>query len=327
MQEEFITSNFSHNKFVLIGFPNLYQYRRVLFVPFFLLFALILIGNLVIILVIKKSETLHSPMYLLISYMAAVDIIVPLAIVPNMLFGFLFDWNEISLAGCLTQMFIVHFISSFESTILLTMALDRYVAICNPLRYAEIMNYSVFLKIGLFAVLRSGTLMSILIILATPLHFCKSNVIRQCYCEHMALVTLACDNITINNIMGLVMAYTIVGFDIFCIAFSYVKIIQSVLKTASAKERQKAFNTCGTHLIVMSFFYISGSVTFVAYRVSNTISTDLHTLLGVLYLVFPASINPLIYGVRTKEIRQYLWKIVKQRKMAINTHFPLSVKK
>uniref|UniRef100_A0A8C4RVV5 Olfactory receptor n=1 Tax=Erpetoichthys calabaricus TaxID=27687 RepID=A0A8C4RVV5_ERPCA len=317
--------NISYTQFILVGFPDVYEYRKLLFIPFFMLFVMAVVSNCVIIYIIQTGKGFSSPMYLLICAIAFVDLGIPITFVPKMLLNFLFDWNDISLTGCLVQMFFIHFISSFESTILMVMALDRYVAICMPLRYNDYIN--MFLKIGLFAVLRSGTLMSILIILATPLHFCKSNVIRQCYCEHMALVTLACDNITINNIMGLVMAYTIVGFDIFCIAFSYVKIIQSVLKTASAKERQKAFNTCGTHLIVMSFFYISGSVTFVAYRVSNTISTDLHTLLGVLYLVFPASINPLIYGVRTKEIRQYLWKIVKQRKMAINTHFPLSVKK
>ncbi|XP_058885601.1 olfactory receptor 51E2-like [Acipenser ruthenus] len=321
MREESVErSNLSHTTFILIGFPELYEYRRLLFFPFFLIYVVVLIGNSVIIYVIKTAESLHTPMYILISYMAVIDIIVPTAIIPNMLLSLLFDWNRISLAGCLTQMFFVHCISSFESTILLIMALDRYVAICNPLRYAEIMNTSVFLKMGIFSVIRGGAWTCALIILAHPLSFCGSNIINQCYCEHMALVSLACGSTTKNNVTGLLMAFTIVGFDISCILFSYIRIITVVIKTASAKERQKAFHTCSTHLIVMFFFYISGNVSFVTYRVSNTIPTDVHTLLSVMYLVVPASVNPIIYGVRTKEIRQVIVKMFRRRRILVSSN-------
>ncbi|MBN3297257.1 olfactory receptor 52Z1P-like [Amia ocellicauda] len=317
MAEEFQGSNVSHTKFVFMGFPELYRYRRLLFLPFFIIYVVVLVGNSLILFVIKTCASLHSPMYILISGMAVIDIIVPTAIIPNMLLSLLFDWNEISLQGCLSQMFFVHLISSFESTILLAMALDRFTAICNPLRYTEIMNSTAFIKLSIFSLIRSGSLMSSLIGLAHPLSFCGSNIIKQCYCEHMALVTLACGNIAKNNAMGLVVAYSIVGFDISVIAFSYIRILNAVLRAATVKERRKAFHTCGTHLIVMLFFYLSGSVTFLAYRLKINIPTDTHTFLGIMYLVFPAGVNPIIYGVRTKEIRNNIVKLFRKRKITV----------
>ncbi|XP_006628030.2 olfactory receptor 52E8-like [Lepisosteus oculatus] len=315
MAEDLQGANFSHTRFIFMGFPELYKHRRLLFFPFFIVYVVILVGNSTILFVIKTCESLHGPMYILIAGMALVDVIVPTAIIPNMLLSFLFDWNEISLVGCLTQMFVIHFFSSFESTILLAMALDRFIAICIPLRYTEIMNSTIFKKLSIFALIRSGSLMCSLIILAKPLPYCGSNVIKQSYCEHMALVTLACGSIAKNDAMGLVVAYSIVSFDILVISFSYIRILNVVLKAASTKERRRAFHTCGTHLIVMLFFYLSGSVTFLAYRLKINIPTDVHTFLGVMYLVFPAGVNPIIYGVRTKEIRNGIVKIFTKRKI------------
>ncbi|KAJ8371470.1 hypothetical protein AAFF_G00310420 [Aldrovandia affinis] len=128
-----------------------------------------------------------------------------------MLLSFLFDWNEISLEGCLTQMFITHFFSSLESTILLAMAVDRLIAICSPLRYSEIVGVSFFVKMVLFMLIRSGTIMSVLVALARSLMFCRSNVIKHSYCDHMALVSLACDSTVKNQAMGLVVIISFVG--------------------------------------------------------------------------------------------------------------------
>ncbi|MBN3297258.1 olfactory receptor 52K2-like [Amia ocellicauda] len=301
--------NYSHTRFIFIGFPEIYKYRHLLFVPFFAMYIVVLVGNLFILYVIKQSESLHSPMYVFISALSFVDIVVPTAIIPKMLLSFLFDWNGISLAGCLIQMFVIHFFSSLESTILLVMALDRLVAICNPLRYNDIVNSSMFLKLCIFTIIRSGSIMSSLVILAHPLSFCRSNVINHCYCDHMALVSLACDNTTKNDIMGLVVILVFVVGDISVIVFSYIRILKAVLSATSAEERWKAFHTCGTHLIVMLFFYLTGTVAFLAHNLRIAIPTDAHTFLGVMYIVLPASVNPIIYGVRTKEIRNAIIKI------------------
>lgn len=306
MTEELYGANFSHTKFIFVGFPGLFQYRRLLFLPFFFTYTVVLVGNSLIFCIIKNTKSLHSPMYMLVSVLAVIDIVVPTAIIPLMLLNFLFDLNEITLVGCLIQMFFIHFFSSIESTILLAMALDRTVAICNPLRYSAIMNSSMFVKMLLFTLVRSGIVMSTLVGLAAPLSFCGSNIIHHCYCDHMALVSLACDSTAKNNAMGVAVIICFVGIDISVIFFSYVKILYVVLRATSGEHRSKAFHTCGTHLIVMMCFYFVGSVTFLSRNLGIPISVDVNTFLGVTYIVFPACVNPIIYGVRTKEIRNVL---------------------
>ncbi|XP_017541934.1 olfactory receptor 52K2 [Pygocentrus nattereri] len=313
MKEELHGANFSHTKFIFVGFPEIFQYRRLLFLPFFLSYITVLVGNSLLLFVIKNTRNLHSPMYMLVSVLAVIDIVVPTAIIPAVLLSFLFDLNEITLAGCLTQMFLIHFFSSVESTILLAMALDRTVAICNPLRYTAIMNSSMFLKLLLFTLIRSGAIMSTLVGLASPLSFCGSNVIHHCYCDHMALVSLACNSTAKNNAMGVAVIICFVGIDISVIFFSYMKILYVVLRAAAGEHSSKAFHTCGTHLIVMMCFYFVGSVTFLSRNLSIPIPVDVNTFLGVTYIVFPACVNPIIYGVRTKEIRNALLKIFKTR--------------
>ncbi|XP_029111371.1 olfactory receptor 51E2-like [Scleropages formosus] len=297
-----------YTRFIFVGFPELYKYRRLLFLPFSSFYILALFGNLLIVIVIKKSEfNLHSPMYLLMSSLAIVNIIVPTVIVPNenvcVCVCFLFDWNEISLEGCLTQMFLTRFFSSVESTVLLAMALDRLVAICNPLRYVEIVNTAALVKFVALTLIRSGLIMSILVALARSLTFCSSNIIRHSYCGHMALVSLACGNKDKNDSIGLAVIVVFVGIDISIIAVSYMRILSVVLHAAEVEDRWKAFHTCSTHLLVIMSFYLVGSVTFLSHNIGIDIATDINTFLGILYIIFPATVNPITYGVWTKEIR------------------------
>lgn len=322
MTEKFQGANFTHTKFIFVGFPETFKYRHLLFLPFVLSYILVLVGNSLILFVIKNTKTLHSPMYILVSALAVVDIIVPTAIVPAMLLSLLFDLNEITLVGCLTQMFFIHFFSSVESTILLAMALDRYVAICNPLRYTTIMNSSMFLKLLLFTLIRSGTIMCTLVGLAASLSFCGSNIIYHCYCDHMALVSLACSSTAKNNAVGVAVIVCFVGIDISVIFVSYVKILCVVLRAAAGEQRSKAIHTCSNHLIVMMCFYLIGSVTFLSRNLQIPIPVDVNTFLGVTYILFPACINPIIYGVRTKEIRNALIKIFK---LNVNKIFTVKV--
>uniref|UniRef100_A0A665UL62 Olfactory receptor n=1 Tax=Echeneis naucrates TaxID=173247 RepID=A0A665UL62_ECHNA len=290
--------------FVFRGFHTLGRHRWLLAFPFSVLYLSVLLGNSLLIRIIYRVESLHRPMYLLMCTLCVVDILVVTAIIPNMLLGLLFNWDEISLAGCLTQMFFTHFLSSVESTVLLAMALDRYVAICLPLRYAEIIDSSMFLMLLVFTLVRSISIMAALVSLAGSLLFCGSNVIQHSYCDHMALVSLACDSTEKNSTAGLTVIICFVGVDISLIIFSYMNILRVVLQAAPASEdRWKAFHTCGTHLIVMMCFYLMGSVTFLSHNLNIPIPTDANTFMGLLYILFPATVNPVIYGVRTKEIQ------------------------
>ncbi|KAK0154918.1 Olfactory receptor 51E2 [Merluccius polli] len=302
--------NFSHSSFVFLGFPELSMHLRLLWLPFSVSYGCVLLENFLLVYVIKNLESLHSPMYLLISALCLVDVLVVTAIVPRMLVGFLVEPDEISLAGCLLQMFVAHFLSSLESTLLLAMALDRYVAICRPLRYSDIINSSMMVKLCVFALLRSGSIMLTLVALAGSLSFCHSNVILHCYCDHMALVSLACGDTQRSNAMGLAVIGCFVGMDISLIFFSYVKILQAVLRTPDG-DRWKAFHTCGTHLMVMMCFYLVGSVTFLSHNLHIPIPTTANTFMGLAYILLPATVNPIIYGVRTKEIRNGFYKVFK----------------
>lgn len=314
-----LSSNSSHTSFVLRGFPELREQRHLLALLFFFSYLSVLLGNFLLVLVVCRVRHLHGPMYFLICALCVVDVLVVTAIVPNMLLGLMFDWNRMSLVGCLVQMFFTHFLSSVESTLLLAMALDRYVAICEPLRYAEIVNPSVLLKLLLFTLVRSVSIMATLVGLAGSLRFCGSNTIQHCYCDHMALVSLACGSTKRNQAAGLAVIICFVGVDIPIIFFSYTMILRVVLRAAAAGEdRLKALHTCSTHLMVIMCFYLVGSVTFLSHNLNIPIATDVNTLMGVMYILIPATVNPIIYGVRTKEIRNGLLRLLRLRKKKVS---------
>ncbi|XP_067306829.1 olfactory receptor 52K2-like [Pseudorasbora parva] len=301
--------NISFTDFKLIGFYSLGEWRPFLCIPFFLLFLLAIIANYILIYLITSQKSLHSPMYVLIGLMAVVDLILPIFFVPNMLLSFLFNWSGISLTGCLIQMFSIHFVGTFQSTLLLWMALDRYFAICTPLYYHKHMEIPNFLKFVLPPVIRNVLLVVTMVFLAGRLSFCATNVIDHCFCEHMALVQLACGDISVNNIVGLLTAFLIPTADFVLINVSYILIFTSVFK--SGKTNMKALNTCITHIIVMSFSLTFALIAFLSYRIRNNLSPSSRVFVSTMYLLFPSSFNPIIYGVRTKEIRETFLKFIK----------------
>ncbi|XP_061684352.1 olfactory receptor 52K2-like isoform X2 [Syngnathoides biaculeatus] len=249
--------NVSHGTFVFRGFPALDERRWVLAPPLAAASASALLANALLIYVIVSDERLHSPMYLLICSLCVVDLLAISAIIPSTIAGLVLEQNRVSLAGCLAQMFATHFLSSVESTLLLAMALDRYVAVCRPLRYRQLVGRRALVTVTLFTLARSGTIMATLVGLAGSLRFCASDVIRHCYCDHMALVSLACGDTDRSDAAGVAVIACFVGVDIPLIVLSYLKILGAVIRAAApGDERRKAFHTCGTHLIVMMVFYL-----------------------------------------------------------------------
>lgn len=304
--------NFSHTEFVLLGFPGLQESRPLLFIPFFFLYLTNLVANCTVIYVIQVEESLHSPMYFLISFLSAVGLCGAHAVLPQMLASFLLHPYRISLSVCLLQMFFIYLMIILDSSILLAMALDRYVAICNPLRYTDVMTKRLLAGLSLAAVARALSVVCPMVLLASGLPFCRSNTIQHFACEHMALVSLACGSTIRNSLMGMVIGAFIIVFDTICILASYARIVHAALKIASGSLRQKAFHTCGTQLLVMLFMYASCLSSSIVYRVGRSVSQDVHNLLSAVYLLLPSTVNPIIYGIRTHEIRQRvqrsLWK-------------------
>ncbi|XP_026170452.1 olfactory receptor 52E4-like [Mastacembelus armatus] len=296
----------SHKHFILNGFNELGALRPVLFLPFFIIFVVSLLANSLLLYIIISQRSLHSPMYILMAGLAFVDLTFPLIFVPNMLLSFLFNWRGISLIGCLVQMHLFHIIGTFQPTFLVWMALDRYFAICTPLYYHECMSLPRFLKFIIPLVVRNIIMITLFVGLAGKLSFCASNVINHCFCEHMALVELACGSITINNLVGLMTMCLIPVADFIVIAASYIFIFSSVLR--SGKTGAKALHTCITHIVVISISLVVALIAFLSYRVKNGLPAASRVFFSTMYPMFPSLFNPIIYGIRTAEIRQHIIK-------------------
>ncbi|XP_067403120.1 olfactory receptor 52K1-like [Emydura macquarii macquarii] len=292
--------------FFLSGIPGLEAMHLWISIPFCSVFTVALLGNCTLLYVIKTEPSLHKPMFYFLTMLAVIDLVLSTSTMPKSLSIFWLNSREISFTACLVQMFFLHSFAIMESAVLLAMAFDRYVAICNPLRYATILTNSVIAKIGLAALTRAVLLMVPLPFLLRRLPFCRSHVIAHCYCEHMAVVNLACANTRFNNIYGIFITLFIVGVDLMFIALSYVKILRTVLSLASKEEQLKAFGTCISHLCAILMFYTPVVLSSIVHRFGHRVAPHIHILLANFYLLFPPMMNPIVYGVKTKQIRDRL---------------------
>uniref|UniRef100_A0A8C3SIA8 Olfactory receptor n=1 Tax=Chelydra serpentina TaxID=8475 RepID=A0A8C3SIA8_CHESE len=289
--------------FFLTGIPGLEALHLWISIPFCSVFSVALLGNCTLLYVIKTEPSLHKPMFYFLAMLAVIDLVLSTTTVPKILSIFWFNSREISFNGCLVQMFFLHSFSIMESALLLAMAFDRYVAICNPLRYATILTNSVIAKIGLAALARAVLLMVPLPFLVRRLPYCGSHIISHCYCEHMAMVKLACADTRFNNVYGIIITVFIVGLDLIFIVLSYVKILRAVLSLVSKEKQIKAFSTCGSHLCAILVFYIPVVLSSTIHRFGRHVTPHVHILLANFYLLFPPMMNPIVYGVKTKQIR------------------------
>lgn len=302
----------SHREFILLGFPGFRASRHFLFIPFVLVYVLILVANSLIIHTVRTERSLHAPMYVLVSFLSVVNICSTTTILPKMLLGFVFHHNHISLAECLIQMFFIYFMTMMDCNVLLVMALDRYIAVCRPLRYSSVMTKHNLVVLTMAALVRSVTIVFPIIFLASRVHFCRSNIIHHFACEHMALLSLACGNITNNKLVGLSMRVVNIILDMSFLSTSYGSIMRVALSSSTSATRHKSLHTCGTHILVILVVYFFRLSSSIVYRVSQSVSQDTHNFLTATYLLIPALVNPLIYGLRTKEIRIRMLKVFGQ---------------
>ncbi|XP_045411754.1 olfactory receptor 52K1-like [Lemur catta] len=290
--------------FLLVGIPGLEHLHIWISIPFCFAYTLALLGNCTLLFIIQADAALHEPMYLFLAMLATIDLVLSSSTLPKILAIFWFRDRQINFYACLVQMFFLHSFSIMESAVLLAMAFDRYVAICKPLHYTTVLTRALITKIGMAAVARAVTLVIPLPFLLRRFHYCRGPVIAHCYCEHMAVVRLACGDTRFNNIYGIAVAMFIGMFDLSFVILSYIFILRAVLQLASQEARYKAFGTCVSHIGAILAFYTPVIVSSVMHRVARRAAPHVHILLANFYMLFPPMVNPIIYGVKTKQIRE-----------------------
>ncbi|NXG59962.1 O52B2 protein, partial [Hemiprocne comata] len=295
--------------FILAGIPGLEQSHIWISIPFCSMYLASLLGNGLILFIIWTERSLHQPMYLFLAMLAVSDLMLSTTTVPKMLAIFWFRAGDISFGACLTQMFFLHFSFSVQSVVLLAMAFDRFVAICHLLRYAAVLTPSAVLRAGLVALLRSFCTIFPCIFLLKLLPFCGHHLIPHTYCEHMGIARLACADIYLNVWYGLAVPFATVVVDVLLIAISYVLILLALFRLPSRSARHKAFKTCSSHLCVLLLFYIPAFFTVLAHRFGQGIPHHVHILLANLYVLLPPLLNPMVYTMRTQQIKEKVVKV------------------
>ncbi|XP_004479830.2 olfactory receptor 51V1-like [Dasypus novemcinctus] len=298
-----LDSKINHSTFFLMGFPGLEQQYPWLSIPFSCIYAVVLSGNCLVLHVIRTESSLHKPMFYFLAMLALTDLCMGLSTVHTVL-GILWGLSqEIGLDACITQTFFVHGLSCMESGVLLAMAFDRFTAICNPLRYTSILTNTRIIKIGVAILGRSFLFIIAPTVRLKFFHYCHPHILSHSFCLHQDLLRLACSDIRFNSFYALALVICTLLLDSVLILISYVMILYSVLAIASQEERLKSLQTCVSHICAVLVFYIPIIGLTMVHRFGKHLSPVVHVLMGNVYILFPPLMNPIIYSVKTHQIR------------------------
>ncbi|XP_037653500.1 olfactory receptor 13C9-like [Choloepus didactylus] len=298
----------------LSGYPRL---ELLFFVLILIMYVVILLGNGTLILISILDSHLHTPMYFFLGNLSFLDICYTTSSIPSTLVSFLSKRKTISFSGCAVQMFLGLAMGTTECVLLGMMAFDRYVAICNPLRYPVIMSKDSYVPMVAGSWLAGSVNSAVQTALVIQLPFCRNNVINHFSCEILAIMKLACADIS-GNELTMLMATTLFNImPLLLIAISYTLIISSILKIRSSEGRKKAFSTCSAHLTVVIIFY--GTILFMYMKPKSKESPnpdDLDAtdkLISMFYGVMTPMMNPLIYSLRNKDVKEAVKHLLSRR--------------
>ncbi|XP_004613582.2 olfactory receptor 2M2-like [Sorex araneus] len=301
------------SEFLLLGLPIPPEHQGLFFTLFLVMYLATVLGNLLIILLIRMDSRLHTPMYFFLSHLALTDICYSSVTVPKMLMDMKSIHKSIPYAGCVSQMYFYIWFASVDIFLLTLMAYDRYVAICHPLHYATIMRQEKCVSLvsasWIYCSLRS--LLHILLFIRVS--FCDDITIPHFFCEIPVLLKISCSDVSVNEWLIFIETGIIVFLPFATIVGSYIWIWASVLKDPSVKRFFKVLSTCGSHLLVVCLFY--GTIAEVYFFSSPSISSNKDIAASVMYMIVTPMLNPFIYSLRNRDIKQALKLFVNRMKI------------
>ncbi|XP_030008163.1 olfactory receptor 52Z1-like [Sphaeramia orbicularis] len=306
--------------FTITGFPGLLpEYYEPVSILLFLLYLVIVAGNVFIIIFIAYVGTLHKPPYWIFFHLAMTDIIFGTVTLPKVISRYWWNDEVSSFASCFAQMYFVHAMGATHSLILLMMALDRFVAIWFPFQYPVVItNKSISIAC---CVCWTVTLIRMVGVVshALTLSYCDKNIIKQCYCDHYTITNLGCntDEVVFVKWVALYMALIGLLVPLSFIIFSYFSIIIAVLKTSQAESRYKLLATCAPQIFITCLYYVPRCFIYIATNLNFKIEPEARVVITMMYSLIPAAVNPLIYCFKTKDIKEALLQILKKKKLTL----------
>ncbi|XP_045041263.2 olfactory receptor 5M11 [Desmodus rotundus] len=311
-------------EFILLGLTGCPELQPLLFVLFLVVYLVTLLGNLGMIALIRLDSRLHTPMYFFLTNLAFVDLCYSSNATPQMLTNFLSEKKTITFAGCFTQCYIFIALLLTEFYMLAAMAYDRYVAICNPLRYSVKMSRWVCICLATFPYVYGFSDGLLQAILTFRLTFCRSNVINHFYCADPPLIKLSCSDTYVKEHAMLISAGFNLSSSLTIILVSYAFIIAAILRIKSAEGRHKAFSTCASHMMAVTLFY--GTLFCMYVRPPTDKTVEESKIIAVFYTFVSPVLNPLIYSLRNKDVKRALKNVLRRNKVTKMAMPPLSNK-
>nr|XP_006135701.1 olfactory receptor 6F1-like [Pelodiscus sinensis] len=296
----------SVQEFLLLGFPGAWHFRMSLAVLFAVMYSLTILGNVSIIMLVWTHPPLHTPMYFFLCNLSFLEICFTTTCVPKAIGVMLGTSQTISFTACLLQLFFFLSLGSTECFLLAVMAYDRYLAICHPLRYSALMSSIFSAQLALASWLGGFLALSVLASLLSRLSFCGPNVINHFVCDIDSWIVLSCTDTRLVELVTFIVSIVVVVVSCVITLISYFYIIYTIMSIPSAQGRQKAFSTCSAHLTVVMLWY--GSITFLYVKPSAQNSLDANKTINIFSTVVTPLLNPFIYTLRNKEVKEALRK-------------------
>ncbi|XP_074838224.1 olfactory receptor 6B1-like [Carettochelys insculpta] len=297
-------------EFILLGFPTTLELQVLLFLIFLLTYVLTVMENVVIILVVKQNHQLHKPMYYFLGNLSFLEIWYISVTLPNLLVGFWSENKSISFPSCMAQLYFFISLMCIECVLLAVMAYDRYLAICRPLHYPAIMTNRLCLQLGAFSWAGGLSISMVKVYFISQLTFCGPGVIDHFFCDISPVLNLACDDMSMAEMVDFALALVILLLPLAVTVLSYLCIINTILRIPTAQGRRKAFSTCASHLTVVTIFF--SATVFMYARPRRAAPYNLNKVVSVFYAVVTPALNPLIYCLRNKEVKEALRKALER---------------